>query len=439
MAQAGKALPMLRVVGALWRRNDQVFLAQRPKDKHHGSLWEFPGGKQELGETAKVALAREVEEELGVKVRVGPEWATVGERRSDLRLSMRIFQVDSDDEPQPLDHQDIGWFDVEQLKTLPMPPMDDELRQRLIAEMSQPVGDLWDQTFAFVSGISSRIETALWTNGVIDHARFLETFSHEPSRDSVIARDQVVRVRQALALDVEMTEVERWSAAPARHRWRLLERWAPQSIALDFECDRTGAPTVMGVAYDEETFTAYVDEEVVRWWLAGAAEQLPGRWAQTGPSSGLLDGLSVRFASFDKAPAELASDGLILVFGGRKFDVAMLRKVYDGHPVPERYSDLLDVSRQGKYRGGLKAVERSLGIRRASRIADLRGRDAITLWDRVSSGGDQAYWAFADLVAYNRADTVNLFRLRDRLLLAMSERLGLPDWYRRVRCTSASS
>ena len=68
-----------------------------------------------------------------------------------------------------------------------------------------------------------------------------------------------------------------------------------------------------------------------------------------------------------------------------------------------------------------------------SRIADLRGRDAISLWDRVTSGGDQAYWAFADLIAYNRADTVNLFSLRDRLLLAMSERLGFPDWYRRVR------
>jgi len=433
MATAGKALPVLRVVGALWRRDGKVFLAQRAEGDDHGGLWEFPGGKQELGETAKAALAREAQEELGVEITVGPEWAVTAERRPDVRLSMRIFQVHCDQEPQALEHQAIGWFDVEQLKGLPMPPMDDALRRRLMGEMSQPVGDLWDQTFAFVRGISTRVETALWTTGLIDHARFLETFSHEASRDSVIARDQVVRVRQALALDAEMSDVERWNATPARHRWRLLERWAPRSTALDFECDRTGAPTVMGVAQDRETFTAYVDEEVVRWWLDGAAEQLPGRWTQTGPSSGLLDGLSVRFASFDKAPSELASEGLILVFGGRKFDVAMLRKVYDAHPIPERYGDLLDVSRQGKYRGGLKAVERSFGIRRDARIADLRGRDAITLWDRVSSGGDQAYWAFADLIAYNRADTVNLFTLRDCLLLAMSDRLGFPDWYRRIR------
>jgi len=439
MALAGKALPTLRVVGALWRRDGQVFLAQRPEGKHHGGLWELPGGKQELGETAKAALAREVEEELGVQVQVGPEWATVCERREDLRLSMRVFQVDSEEQPAPLDHQAIGWFDIDQLKNLPMPPMDDALRQRLIEEMSNPVGDLWDQTFAFVRGISTRIETALWTSGVLDHRCFIEHFNEQERQDSVIARDQVVRVRQALNLDAKMSEAERWSATPARHRWRLLERWASQSTALDFECDRTGAPTVMGVAQDEEQFTAYVDEEVVRWWLAGAAEQLPGRWTQTGPSSGLLDGLPVRLASFDQAPAELDLHGLILVFGGRKFDVAMLRKVFDAHPIPERYADLLDVSRQGKYRGGLKAVERSLGIRRATRIADLRGRDAISLWDRVSSGGDQAYWAFADLIAYNRADTVNLFLLRDRLLLAMSDRLGFPDWYRRIRRQTAAS
>ena len=224
----------------------------------------------------------------------------------------------------------------------------------------------------------------------------------------------------------------------ARHRWRLFEAWAERTTALDFECDRSGAPTVMGVSDDGRDYTAFVDEEILRWWLAGAATSLPGRWTSTGENSGLLDGLPVCLQPFDAAPKALRSDGLILLFGGRKFDVAMLRKVFDGEPLPERFGDLLDLARRAKRRGGLKAVERALGIARAPRIAELRGRDAITLWDRVSTGGEQAFWAFADLLAYNRADTVNLFDLRDRLLLDLSGRLGMPDWFLRFAMLKGS-
>ena len=53
-------------------------------------------------------------------------------------------------------------------------------------------------------------------------------------------------------------------------------------------------------------------------------------------------------------------------------------------------------------------------------------------------GGEQGIWALADLIAYNRADTVNLFALRDRLLGEASLRLGFPDWHLRVGALEAS-
>ncbi len=54
------------VAAAIVNAEGEVLLAQRPLHKHQGGLWEFPGGKVELGESALQALGRELEEELGI-------------------------------------------------------------------------------------------------------------------------------------------------------------------------------------------------------------------------------------------------------------------------------------------------------------------------------------------------------------------------------------
>ena len=47
---------------------DKIFIAKRPDDKHQGGKWEFPGGKVETGESISEALARELNEEIGIHV-----------------------------------------------------------------------------------------------------------------------------------------------------------------------------------------------------------------------------------------------------------------------------------------------------------------------------------------------------------------------------------
>ena len=66
---------MLQVVAAVIERAGQVLICRRRPDQTHPLKWEFPGGKVEPGETPAQALARELEEELGILGAAGRELA----------------------------------------------------------------------------------------------------------------------------------------------------------------------------------------------------------------------------------------------------------------------------------------------------------------------------------------------------------------------------
>ena len=64
---------MISVVAALMERDGRLLICQRRKDDVFPLKWEFPGGKIHPDETPPQALARELEEELGVRAVIGPE------------------------------------------------------------------------------------------------------------------------------------------------------------------------------------------------------------------------------------------------------------------------------------------------------------------------------------------------------------------------------
>jgi 8-oxo-dGTP diphosphatase len=64
---------MLQVVAAILEREGRILICQRRPEQAHPLKWEFPGGKVEPGETPAQALARELEEELGIRGAEGRE------------------------------------------------------------------------------------------------------------------------------------------------------------------------------------------------------------------------------------------------------------------------------------------------------------------------------------------------------------------------------
>ena len=61
---------MIEVTAAIIKRDNRILICQRPEGKSCGLLWEFPGGKIEYGETGEQCIIRDIQEELGITLRV---------------------------------------------------------------------------------------------------------------------------------------------------------------------------------------------------------------------------------------------------------------------------------------------------------------------------------------------------------------------------------
>ena len=124
----------------------RLLVARRTAPEQFAGLWEFPGGKVEAGEECEAALHRELLEELGVRVLLGPELPAEapGGWRLNERASMRVWQAEVvEGEPHPLeDHDELRWValaDVQAVLDLPWIPADFPIVQALLEALSPQV------------------------------------------------------------------------------------------------------------------------------------------------------------------------------------------------------------------------------------------------------------------------------------------------------------
>lgn len=113
------------VAGVLRDARGRILLAQRPHGKHLAGTWEFPGGKRDDHETGSQALARELDEELGIAVRSLRPWLAVTHRYPEIIVRLELHLVDDwTGELHGREGQALSWVTVEEMNELPMPAAD---------------------------------------------------------------------------------------------------------------------------------------------------------------------------------------------------------------------------------------------------------------------------------------------------------------------------
>jgi hypothetical protein len=123
----------------------------------------------------------------------------------------------------------------------------------------------------------------------------------------------------------------------------------------------------------------------------------------------VYDGLNVRTfvngIDLDDFEAYIALCEIMVTFNGTCFDVPVIRRRFPHISLPPAHIDLRFLLKRLGYGGGLKRIERELGVEREPGVKGLDGYDAVLLW-KAHEWGDSD--ALGRLIQYNTADIVNL-------------------------------
>jgi uncharacterized protein YprB with RNaseH-like and TPR domain len=241
-----------------------------------------------------------------------------------------------------------------------------------------------ENTFIHIQGIGPKTEKHLWRTGIETWEKFLSW------KQPVFSGPRDAWIREELEMSQEHRKDIRFfkDRLASRDLWRLYEAFREKAVFVDIET--SGGYQGM----DEITMIGTYDGKEARTFIAGVN----------------LPGFESAIASFD----------LVITYNGASFDLPFIRRSFPGISLPVAHIDLRSLLGKLKYRGGLKGIERQMGLTRDPSIDQMNGYDAVKLWRRYQEGDASALDL---LVKYNSADTVNLKPLMEIAFAKMKEQL----------------
>jgi A/G-specific adenine glycosylase len=118
-------IPHITVCAAIIHRKDDILIARRPSKGLLGGLWEFPGGQGEEGEGFEQALGREIQEELGIGIKVNELFGIYHHAYTHFKVTLHAFQTsEPNGEPSALHASEIRWVKITDLADFPMGKID---------------------------------------------------------------------------------------------------------------------------------------------------------------------------------------------------------------------------------------------------------------------------------------------------------------------------
>jgi uncharacterized protein YprB with RNaseH-like and TPR domain len=236
-----------------------------------------------------------------------------------------------------------------------------------------------ERSFVLLDRIGERTERRIWDQGVHTWDDFLATDNVSPfSRKRKEVADLTLEKAKVAYEDGVVDFFA--DMLPNREMWRLYPRFREEAVFLDIETtglSRRSAITVVGLARAGEFRALVRGHDLTRQELAD----------------------------------ELEGARMIVTFNGASFDLPMLRGQFNSSGLDLPHLDLRFLARRVGLVGGLKRVERELGLERDREFAMMTGEDAVHLWHLWERRGNAK--ALDLLLMYNEADVVNLRTVAD--------------------------
>ncbi len=240
------------------------------------------------------------------------------------------------------------------------------------------------QTFLHVPGISYRTEERLWRSGIASWDDVGgERVSALPQHLRAALEEEIARSEEAL----RKGKYRYFSLRlPTREHWRAWPEFRDAVAYLDIET------TGLDIGRDALTVVGVYDGRRRRSFVKGQ--------------------------NLEELPAALEEARLLVTFNGSRFDLPFLRRSFPRMRLDQLHLDLMNPLHRLGFWGGLKRIERRLGIERSDETAGMSGFDAVRLWAEYEAGNDDA---LDRLLTYNLEDVVNLEPLAEFAYASLRE------------------
>ena len=248
--------------------------------------------------------------------------------------------------------------------------------------------EMLESTFIHCPGVGIKKEQLLWEQGALNWSLFLQGEGRKALNSSF---DQQAEIRVRESCERLENEDYAWFSKllPAREQWRAWSSFRHRVAFLDIE-------TTGGFSSDDLTVIGVYNGREVRQYVKGQ--------------------------NLGDFPEDIEYAALLVTFFGTGFDLPFLRRAYGIH-FPQIHIDLCYLLKRLGYSGGLKNVEKRLGIQREDDILGMDGMDAIRLWNEWQRGNRRS----GDLLLeYNRADIMGLETLMGIAWPLMIQKSGYP-------------